>query len=96
MITQADLLEANADLMMADLDGEAVLLNLQTGRYFGLNQVGTSIWAMIAEPCSVADIIAGLQKEYDVPADQLGQDVLAFLEDMEKRSLVHVVTPANV
>ncbi len=95
MITQTDLLEANADLMMADLDGEAVLLNLQTGRYFGLNQVGTSIWAMITAPCTVADVIAGIQKDYDVPAEQLEKDVLAFLEAMEKRSLIHIVTPVN-
>ncbi|MFK7848124.1 MAG: PqqD family protein, partial [Rhodothermales bacterium] len=35
---------------MADLEGEAVLLNIQSGRYFGLNEVGTSIWSLIKEP----------------------------------------------
>ena len=96
MILLKDIVEANANLMMADLEGEAVLLNIQTGRYFGLNEVGTSIWALIKKPCAVSDVIEGLQREYDVEEGVLNNDVLAFLEDMEKRNLVHVLIPFNV
>ena len=96
MIALTDVLEANSDLMMADLEGEAVLLNMHTGRYFGLNEVGTSIWSRIAETCTVAEVIDSLQKEYDVPGERLNEDVLAFLETMEKRNLIHVITAAHV
>ncbi len=96
MILLSDIVEANADLMMADLEGEAVLLNIQSGRYFGLNEVGTSIWSLIKEPQSVSDIVEALGQIYDAPAEALQSDVLAFLGDMEKRSLLHVITTAHV
>lgn len=96
MILLSDIVEANADLMMADLEGEAVLLNIQSGRYFGLNEVGTSIWSLIKEPQSVSEILGALSQIYDAPAEALHHDVLTFLNDMEKRSLLHVITTANV
>ncbi len=96
MILLSDIVEANADLMMADLEGEAVLLNIQSGRYFGLNEVGTSIWSLIKEPQSVSEILDALCQIYEAPAEALRRDVLAFLNDMEKRSLLHVITTAHV
>ena len=95
MILLDDLVEANKDLMMADLEGEAVLLNIQTGRYFGLNEVGTSIWALISEPRTVADLIEALRKEYKVASGMLNKDVMSFLESMEERSLIKVLTSAH-
>ena len=96
MILLNDIVEANTNLMMADLEGEAVLLDIQTGRYFGLNDVGTTIWSLIKTPCTVSDLIEGLQREYDVEEGVLNHDVLAFLEDMDRRTLVHVLSSVDV
>lgn len=96
MIALTDILVVNDSLMMADLEGEAVLLDVESGRYFGLNEVGTSIWTMIKSPCMVSDIIEGLRQEYAAPAETLGADVLAFLQSMANHNLVHVITPAHV
>jgi Coenzyme PQQ synthesis protein D (PqqD) len=90
MITLNDTLVAEPDLMMADLEGEAVLLNAQTGRYYGLNDVGTRIWTLVAEPTPVAAVVSALQNEYDVDAGQLEGDILRFVEDMVARRLVEV------
>ena len=90
MITLNDTLVAEPDLMMADLEGEAVLLNAQTGRYYGLNDVGTRIWTLVAEPTPVADVVEALKDEYDVDPVQLEGDILRFVEDMVARRLVEV------
>jgi len=37
------------DVLFRELDGEAVLLNLKTGIYFGLNPVATRMWQLIVE-----------------------------------------------
>lgn len=95
MILLEDLVEANSDLMMADLDGEAVLLNVHTGQYFGLNEVGTSIWSHIQEPVTVSTLIELLMAEYSVADGMLNRDVMSFLEALEKRNLIKVLTPAN-
>ena len=96
MILEHDIVEANSNLMMADLEGEAVLLDVESGRYFGLNEVGTSIWALIGEPKSVSKIVETLKEEYQVSEQKLMEDVMTFLESMEARQLVYVVTPRHV
>ena len=96
MILPSDLIEANPNLMMADLEGEAVLLDMESGRYFGLNEVGTSVWVLIKEAKPVSEIIAALKSEYDIDAAQLERDILAFLEAMKSRQLVQIVEPVHV
>ena len=90
MISQKDIIVASPDLMMADLEGEAVLLNIESGRYFGLNEVGTRIWAQLSEPRTVEEIVNALQGEYAVPVEQLQRDVMAFVDQMISRSLLHI------
>ncbi len=89
------MVEANDNLMMADLEGEAVLLNIQTGRYFGLNDVGTTIWTLIKTPRSIDAILQEMIALYEVPEAALREDLLRFLMDMEKRNLIRVIVPAN-
>lgn len=95
MIDLNDIVEANSNLMIADLEGEAVLLNIQTGRYFGLNEVGTTVWSLLKKPCSIEDILTHLQGMYDVSSDALKEDLLQFLTAMEKRNLLRIIVPAN-
>ena len=90
MILPSDTIEANPDLMMADLEGEAVLLDMESGRYFGLNEVGTSVWVLIKEPRTVSEILKALTQEYNVDEQQLQHDVMAFLEAMNARQLIQV------
>ncbi len=96
MILPNDTIEANPDLMMADLEGEAVLLDMESGRYFGLNEVGTSVWVLIKEPRTVSEILQVLKHEYKVDELQLQQDVMAFLEAMNARQLIQVGEPVHV
>jgi hypothetical protein len=90
MITLHDAVRTSSEVTMADLDGEAVLLDARGGRYFGLNEVGTRIWMLAQESRRVSDLVATLQNEYEIDPDALQTDILAFLDDMARRRLVHV------
>jgi hypothetical protein len=73
-----------------DLAGEAVILSLKSGRYFGLNEVGARIWNLIQEPKTVSSVLDAILEEYDVALDQLEYDVLALLEQMMANELIEV------
>jgi len=75
----------------SDLAGEAVILHVRSGRYFGLEQVGARIWQMIGEPRRVADIRDAILREYDVGRDRCEQDVVALLEQLAVEGLVELV-----
>jgi hypothetical protein len=70
------------------LGGEAVILGLRDGVYYGLDAVGARVWALVAEPRRVSDIVATIVSEFDVTAERCERDVIALLDDLAARSLV--------
>ncbi len=91
MITEDAIIAASTSIETAELDGEAVLLDINTGLYYGLSSVGARIMAILTEPTRVRAIVEQLQSEYDVELDRLRSDILQFLGDMEDRKLIHTL-----
>ncbi|TSA11703.1 MAG: PqqD family protein [Betaproteobacteria bacterium] len=79
------LLTVPDDVVFRDLAGEAVLLHLATGTYFGLDTVGTRIWHLLAEHQSTDLILPLLLQEFDVTEKQLRLD----LDDLVTQLLAH-------
>ena len=74
--------------LIRDLDGETVLLNLQTELYFSLDEVGARLLALARSlPSLDATVDAALQ-EFDTDADTLGQDLRALLDELEDAGLI--------
>lgn len=82
MITAQSTVVARQNQVFADLEGEAVILNLETGIYHGLNETGCTIWHLVQSPNSVASICDHLVAEYDVEPGQCLAEVLALLGQM--------------
>jgi hypothetical protein len=78
------------DVVSRDLAGEAVILNLATGTYFGLDAVGTRIWHLIAEHGSTERIVEIVVAEYDVDEGRLRGDLEALLGQLRDKGLVSV------
>lgn len=76
------------DVAFREIDQEAVILNLATGRYFGLNGVATRAWLLLAQGLSVGEAVRRLGEEYDVAADVLERDVIGWVETLLDRGLV--------
>ena len=65
-VSLSSVVVAGKGQISSDLAGEAVILNLQTGMYYGLARVGARIWELIREPTRVADVRDAIVLEYDV------------------------------
>ncbi len=76
------------DVISRILEGEAVILGLATGTYFGLDAVGTRIWQLIEERGRVTEIMTGLVEEYEVEPEQCERDVLRLLGELKDRGLI--------
>lgn len=85
----------NPSVVRADLEGEAILLDLATGTYFGLDEVGNAIWKAVEQGASETQIFDSLAKEYDVDPDQLRSDVADFLSQLQARQLLREVDAEN-
>lgn len=73
-----------------DLDGEKVMMNLDLGKYFALNPVGSRIWELIENKICVNDVIDILLNEYDVDKVKCEESVLKYLGILENEKLIEV------
>lgn len=73
-----------------DLGGEAAILNVQSGVYYGLDTVGARIWSLIQQPRSVEAVYEALISEYDVEPKRCELDLTALLERLLAEGLIEV------
>ena len=78
------------DILFRELEGEAVLLNLKSGVYFGLDPIGTRIWRLIQEKERLEAILQVLVQEYDVEEKKCREDLLHLFGELKKNGLVEV------
>ena len=90
-MTDAPRYQRVTEIVSTEMDGERVMMSLEQGAYFGLGGIGGTIWDVLAEPRSVAEIEAQIMAEYDVDAETCHADVAAFLADLERNGLVRTV-----
>ena len=76
------------DVMIQEVGGESVLLDLKTERYLGLNEVGTRMWQALSESDSIQAAYERLQAEYDVTPQQLEEDLRDLLNRLLENALI--------
>jgi hypothetical protein len=81
------------DVIFRELDREAVLLDLSSGRYYGLNAVGTRLWTLLAGGADVEAIVEALAAEFDAETALITQDVRELLADLTERGLIVAASP---
>lgn len=78
-------------VLFRELDGEAVLLATGSGKYFGLNEVGTRMWTLLRQHGEVESACRALLQEYDVPEARLREDLVHFVDTLAIRGLIERV-----
>ena len=95
MIDLQAIITVSTQQISCDLGDEAVVLNLSTGEYFGLDPVGARIWGWLTGPQTVAAIRDKLVEAYDADTGQIERDLLALLEQLKGEGLIEVTTGAE-
>ena len=70
------------------LDGEAAILNIGNGTYYGLDAVGAEIWRLVQNPQRVTQIREAVVELYDVPAERCENDIIDLLEMLLAEGLI--------
>jgi Coenzyme PQQ synthesis protein D (PqqD) len=90
LISRDSVVVVSQDQVSSDLAGESVILNLKSGTYYGLNELGSVIWEFIQEPKTVADICESILQEYEVDAETCESSVQDLLSDLINAQLVEI------
>jgi hypothetical protein len=78
------------DQVSCDLAGEAAILNLRSGVYYGLDPIGARVWRLVREPKTLAELRDLLLAEYDVEAATLEADLRNLLNSLSAQGLIEI------
>ncbi|MGH7244434.1 MAG: PqqD family protein [Phycisphaerales bacterium] len=71
------------------IDGEAILIHMENGNYFSLQESSSVAWTILSDGCSAAELVARLRQVCTgCPDGGLEQDVAAFIEELRKEDLI--------
>ena len=76
----------------ARMGNQIIVADMRSGRYFGLDDVGAAVWALIEQRATRGAIVDRVHAEYDVSRDVLERDVDRLLDDLLQRRLVEYAT----
>ena len=93
-LSAASRVVASTTQVSAPLSGESVILDMDRGVYYGLDAVGSRIWALIQEPRALGEVAAVIESEFDVSGERALEDLLVLAGDMATRGLVEVLPAA--
>ena len=79
------------DVLFHEADDEAVLLNLVSGKYFSLDDVGTRMWLLMTKHGQLRIVHQALLEEYQVDPQQLEQDLLTLIDNLADHGLLQIL-----
>ena len=90
-IRMTDNLVASTEVLVQNVGGESVLLDLSGELFFGLDEVGTRIWELLGEQQDIARLHQALCEEYDADRDMILEDLVELIGRLAEVGLVKFV-----
>ena len=87
-IADTTVISRSPSVLTAEVGGEVVMMSIEQGRYFGLDDIGSDIWRRIEPPCSFAELIDRLAADYDADRATIAADVQTLLGRMVEQDVV--------
>lgn len=89
-ITLESTVQKQETVISADLEEAIVMMDIEKGQYYSLNEVGSKIWDMLTEPIQVHAICENLMTDFDVSAEVCQQEVLAYLTELLELGIISI------
>jgi hypothetical protein len=78
----------NPDLLSVEMDGDLVMMSIETGNYFGVSGIGPRVWELIGTPRTFAELMDTICVEYEVDAETASADLRNFLEKLSDNGML--------
>jgi hypothetical protein len=89
-VSFSDRVRVPDDVLISNVQEEAVILNLDSERYFGLDDVGTRFLSVLTTSDSIETAYKRLRSEYDVDSEALRHDLIALVENLIEQGIVQI------
>jgi hypothetical protein len=87
-IDELTLISRNDSLLTAAVHDETVMMDIPSGYYFGLDDIGSDIWKRLEKPCRFGELVQVLAADYDADRAEIARDVQTLLLQMAEHKVV--------
>lgn len=88
--------QASPECMLAEVHGETLLLHVPSGKYYGLNVVGSRVWQLMQAPSTVSSIVGQLLLEFDADQERIRDDVVSLVESLKSAHLAFDIEATRI
>jgi hypothetical protein len=89
-IVDSTIISRSSSVLTAEVNDEVVMMSIEHGHYFGLDDIGSDIWKRLDSPCAFADLVERLAADYDADRATIAADVRVLLERMAAQDVVRL------
>ena len=90
VITLESVVSSVPNVLSSDIDGETMIMSIENGNYYGLDDIASVIWKMMASPVRIAEIVEELLPRFEVEREKCERDVLHLIAGLAQQSIVRV------
>ena len=90
ILTPDSIVRAARNSISCELDGEAAVLNIMSGNYYGLDAVSAAVWKIVEQPRTLAAIIREITSMYDVDPVRCKRDLIGLIGQLQEHGLVEI------
>jgi hypothetical protein len=87
-ISEDTVIHRTASVLTAEVDKQIVMMDIESGRYLGLDDIGSVIWKRLETPRTLGDLVDSLVEDYDAERAVIAQDVRELLKEMATQGIV--------
>jgi hypothetical protein len=80
--------EPDPDVVTQRVEGETVLVHLQTNEIYALNSTGSRAWDLLTTGMNRETVLEELQREFDAPSEQIGDEIDALIANLVEKKLL--------
>jgi hypothetical protein len=80
----------SASVVASEVDGELMMMSIERGQYFSLNDIASDVWGRLAEPRTFGALVEQLAGDYAAPPDAIAADLRALLASMRERDVIEL------
>jgi len=90
-IHAATRIRRGSGVVTAEVDGEVVMMSVEQGLYYGLDDIGSDIWRRLEQPVEVGVLLDALSESYDADRSTIERDTLKLLDQLLQQRVIEVV-----
>ncbi|MEF3352112.1 lasso peptide biosynthesis PqqD family chaperone [Paenibacillus sp. GYB006] len=76
--------------VVSDMNGDKVMMSIQSGKYYNLGKTGGRIWELLSEGNTIPNLVHTLTTEFTVSIDQCEKHVYTFMQQLYKEGLIKI------